>query len=260
MNTEIFSLWAPEDSPWSVWVKPVLFAHLGSAVSRLPLAETAGDVSWAPPASARVAIVLDLPGAQGALIGIALASRGYRPVPLYNALPVPFGQRMLDPATGKSVVAVDVFPILSALRKGAEELAQIQLPSDAPPVFLLDANRRGEGRQMKPGEFDNRSISFTTDFPSANFLAAHRIERVLLVQKDRDEPQPDLAHSLRRWQDGGLSLERKRLDLPGAAIRFKVARPWWYGAMFQRVLAAVGLGRSPKGGFGAWLTESSSGG
>ena len=55
-----------------------------------------------------------------------------------------------------------------ALRKGAERLAQLELAGDAPPAFFLDANRQGDGRKMMPDEFDDRSISFTTDFPSAN--------------------------------------------------------------------------------------------
>jgi hypothetical protein len=195
MLTESFCVWAPDESPWSPWVKPVLFAHMGSAISQLVIAETAGDVSWAPSPGERAALVLDLPGAEGTLTGLALAARGYRPVPLYNAVPVPYGQRMLDLATGSAVTAVNVFPIVSALSRGAEELAHLKLSADAPPAFLLDANRRGDGRKMKVGEFDNRSVSFTTDFPSANFLASQKIGRVILVQKDRQAPQTDLAHS-----------------------------------------------------------------
>ena len=113
---------------------------------------------------------------------------------------------------------------------------------------------------MIPGEFDNRSVSFTTDFPSANFLAAHSIKRVLLVQKQALEPRPDLAHSLRRWQDGGLTLERLRLEPLSAREPFQVSRPPWYGAMFQRALSAMGLRRAGSGGFGAWVPDSSAGG
>ena len=48
---------------------------------------------------------------------------------------------------------------------------------------------------MEPDKFDNRSISFTTDFPLVNFFASHGIECVMLVQKDRVEPQSDLART-----------------------------------------------------------------
>jgi hypothetical protein len=256
---EIFSIWVPENSIWSRWAKPVLFAHLNSALSHIPITSAPVDVSWSPPPDERVAIVLDLPGVDGVLSALALAGRGYRPVPLYNALPLPFGESLLSPATCSRVAAVDVLPIISAVRMGAKLLAQLTLPSDAPPAFLLDANRRGV-RKMIPDEFDNRSISFTTDFPSANFLASQAIQRVLLVQKQVLEPQPDLAHALRRWQDGGLTLERLRLDPLSPREQFQVSRPAWYGAMFQRVLSAMGLRRSSSGGFGAWVPDSSAGG
>src|SRR5207248_1336152 len=46
---QIFSAWAPDTSVWSRWVKPVLFAHLDSALSQIPVRELAATLSWAPP-------------------------------------------------------------------------------------------------------------------------------------------------------------------------------------------------------------------
>ena len=82
----------------------------------------------------------------------------------------------------------------------------------------------------------------------------------MLIQNDAVEPQTDLAHTLRRWQDGGLKLERLRLEPPSKPESFHVARPPWYGAMFQRALSWLGLRRSSGGGFGRWVPESSAGG
>jgi hypothetical protein len=259
---EYFSIWAPDESPWSRWAKPVLFAHLDVSAASVAFTETAMDASWAPVPNEKVALVLDLPGAEGVLAGIALAARGYRPVPLYNAIPMPAVTFLaaMDPVASMRFAAVNVAPILNALKYGAGQLAEMRLPNDAPPAFLLDANRAGDGRRMSEGEFDNRSISFTTDFPSANYFAAHGIERVMLVQKDRADLRPDLAHSLRRWQEAGFVLERKRLDTPGSPERFEIPRPSWYGTMFQRVIASLGLRRSSSGGFGAWIASSSAGG
>lgn len=205
-------------------------------------------------------MVLDLPRDEGIWLGLALATRGYRPVPLYNALPLPFGMPVFDPSSQRPVAAVDVVPIVSALRQGVEQLAVLKIPREAPPVFILDANRQGGGVRMLPDEFDNRSVCFTTDFPSANYLTSHGIRAVLLVQRERLEPQTDLAHVLRRWQDAGLPLQRMRIDQPSEREQFQVQRPSWYRSMFQRALAAFGLRRSPAGGFGAWIPESSSGG
>ena len=257
---EIFSIWAPAHSPWSRWAKPVLFAYIDSPAALLPVSETAPDVSWAPVPSVKVALVLDLPGVEGVLAGVALAAHGYRPVPLYNAVPTPSSEGITEALTGRTVAAVNVLPILAALRHGAGQLAYLHLPSDAPPAFLLDINRSAEGREILPEDFDNRSISFTTDFPSANFFASQGVERVILVLKGGIRPQTDLAHSLYRWQDAGFKLEVKQIDQPGGAQPLQVARPSWYRAMFQRALASFGFRRSGTGGFGAWVYATSSGG
>jgi len=252
---EIFQIWAPDDSPWSPWVKPVLFAHLGLAAEPFEIA--APDVSWTPAVSDRVALVVNLPGPEGVVTGAAVALQGYRPVPLYNALPLPWGESIHRSNPGRAVAAVDTLPILRALASSTRALAEAKLPCDAPPAFLLDYNRQGDGRKPGPGQFDNRSISFTTDFPSVIFLGAHGVHRSLLIQKEGI--QPDLAHTLRRWQDGGMKLERLRPD-DGVAESFDAPKPSWYGVMFQRVLLQLGFHRSGAGGFGGWIPDSPGGG
>jgi hypothetical protein len=259
-NEEIFSTWAPDDALWSRWAKPVLFAYLDHYLSHIPVNTPSVDLEWVPAPSECVALVLDLPGAAGVIAGLDLAARGYRPVPLYNAIPMPAGGPIVDPLTERAVAAVDVSPIIGALRNGACALQKLNSPRTAPPAFLLDSDRSAAGRKMKPDEFDNRSVSFTTDFPSGNFLAAHGIKRVMLIQKQTLEPARDLAHSLRRWQEAGLELERKATDSPEPPQAFEIARPSWYGAMFQRALYSMGLHRASGGGFGDWLPDSSAGG
>jgi hypothetical protein len=257
---ETFAAWSPVDSVWATWVKPVLFAHMDAATLVPANTGTVYEAGWAPAIEERTAMVLDLPKDEGVWLGIALAGRGYRPVPLYNALPLPFGAPVFDPTSQRPVAAVDVVPIVSALRQGAGQLAALKVPLEAPPAFLLDANRQGAGVRMLPDEFDNRSVCFTTDFPSANYLTTHGIKGVLLVQRERVEPQTDLAHVLCRWQDAGLPLQRMRIEQAIDRERFEVKRPSWYRAMFQRALVAFGLRRAPGGGFGAWIPESSAGG
>lgn len=259
-QTEVFNAWAPEKSLWWTWTKPVLFSHLDGVVPPTEQFELPARLDWCPPSKDRVVMVVDLPGAESVMMGVALAQRRYRPVPLYNAIPIPGGQPILNPVTRWAGVAVDLLPVIGALRQGAQQLAGLPIPADAPPAFLLDARRHGDGRNMWPGEFDNRSVCYTTDFPSANYLQAHGFQRALLVQREWLDPQTDLAHVLRRWQEGGIALEIVRLDLPLPPEPLEVARPTWYGAMFQRALAAVGMRRAWTGGFGAWVPETSAGG
>lgn len=252
----IFDIWAPEDARWSKWVKPVLFACMDSPLSCWLDPVEKIDLSWAPAAADNVALVLDLPGASGVEAGLDLAELGYRPVPLYNAIPMPFvipEYGLLPPRA-----AVEVNPIVAALWRGRERLEQRVLPADAPPAFLLDWNRSGGGHKPSPGSFDNRSVSFTTDFPSANFLLAHDVRCAIVAQPWDSGPKTDLAHTLRRWQEAGVAIELKRLDEPGAPVPCDVPKPSWFGWAWQRALAAVGLSRGRWGGFGAWVPEPSS--
>src|SRR5580658_7817741 len=93
---EIYSAWAPSSSRWSTWAKPVLFAHL-HLLRDAPAIDVVGDTSWSPPAHAKTALVLDLPGAAGVQMGVGLAQKGYRPVPLYNAIPCPVAESVINP-------------------------------------------------------------------------------------------------------------------------------------------------------------------
>jgi hypothetical protein len=254
----IFDVWAPVGARWSRWVKPVLFACMDQPLATGLHEAPTWDTSWAPPARENVALVVDLPSREGVDAALALAEQGYRPVPLYNALPLPL--LVLDPvAPIQAEASVEVRGIMVAILRGTERLNQLALSLDAPPAFLLDWNRHGAGSRTPAGSFDNRSVSFTTDFPSANFLLAHGVRRVLLVQPTRDTPQADLAHTLRHWQEAGVALELKRLDMPGAATPCDVPKPPWFGWIWQRALVALGLRRSVLGGFGDWVPEPSSG-
>ena len=78
---QIFAIWAPETALWSPWVKPVLFSHLDVTMPEMTIPQPACGVSGAPPTAERAALVLDLPGAEGVFAGLALAARGYQPVP-----------------------------------------------------------------------------------------------------------------------------------------------------------------------------------
>jgi len=252
-NEEIYDIWAPAGELWSPWVKPVLFACRIPAEDAPDTAVPGRTAAWAPPAAENAALVLDLPGPEGVAVGLALAALGYRPVPLYNAVPGPPG------TLGRKASLVEVREIVSALRSAAPSLARLQLAREAPPAFLLDANRRGASVAAAPGDFDNRSVSFSTDFPSARFLDANGIRRCVLFQLEGEMPQPDLAHTLRAWQAGGVAIELARADGSESRTAIEVARPPRFGSLFQRALAAFGLRRYPLGGFGGTIPTPSQG-
>ncbi|MGH6689515.1 MAG: hypothetical protein ACREF4_02395 [Gammaproteobacteria bacterium] len=271
MPENVYGAWAPAASEWSQWVKPVLFAHL--PVTFDASADVLVDNSIAqrlPSSDGATALVLDLPGALGAQMAGPLAERGYRPVPLYNSCPPPawmgqsesigsFSFSENGPPVGRA--AVDVLPILQALQKNAPLLQSPRLPPDAPPAFLLDANRRlGQiGFISEPGAFDNRSISLPTDFPSSSFLLSRGIRRVVLAQQDAVEPEADLSHTLLRWQRAGVSILGIALA-PGkgmtSARSITVRRPPLFRTAWYGLTARMGLRPHPLGGFGGLLPQA----
>lgn len=248
---QAFSAWAPHESIWSVWAKPVLFAHMPHQLLEIPPLPPADEFPpfQPPPASERTAIVLDLPGPDAIPLALALAALGYRPVPLYNSVPAPLG----------SPAALDMLPVLAALQHAAPQLALLPIPPDAPPVFLLDATRAVGTAPLLPRTFDNRSISLPTDFPSATFLLTHDIRKLLLVQRSHPAPLEDLSHTLLRYQRAGIEIYSRPLSQALPPQLIKVARPSHFRSMFHRFIALAGLRRHPLGGFGGTLPEPSSG-
>ena len=255
----IYETWAPPGGLWSGWTKPVLFARMDYPPPETMTPEIPEPPEWLPPAAERAALVLDLPAEVGVKLGLAAARLGYRPVPLYNAVPFPtipqYEALLYYREMRFSAAMVNVLPIMVALWNGTQELDKMQIPADAPPAFLLDADRGAGCMEPYPGQFDNRSISFTTDFPSANFLRAHNISRAVLVQNSGDKPQVDLSHTLRRWQEGGLPILLKRLDQTGPPVPCAIERPSQFGLFCQRVLAAFRLRRNTLGGFGGMVPD-----
>ena len=145
------------------------------------------------------------------------------------------------------------------LAAAAPSLQNLRLPIHAPPAFLLDANRNAAAAAPLPGMFDNRSISLPTDFPSAHFLLSRGIRRIILVQPDRTDPQADLSHSLRRWQESDLAILSKAINEPDAPLPIMIQRPKAFRLLWYNLLAKLGLKSSPLGGFGGRLPMPSSG-
>lgn len=242
---QLFETWAPAGSVWSRWAKPVLFAgDVPALSSSAPEPEASGTPPRVDPATA---LVIDLPGSRSVDLGLRVAEAGYRPVPLFNGAS--------DPGA-----VVPVQEIVRRLAEGAEALARGWIPDDAPPAFLLDANRMSPAQPPQPGRFDNRWMTFPQDFPSAAFLQSRGIRRVLLLQDDAQaQPRPDLAHVLLRWQEAGLELyiQDPLTDQPPRDLA--VHRPSRFRGLLYRALAVVGLRRNDAGGFGSIIPTPSSG-
>lgn len=249
-NEECFGIWAPDGVVWCQWAKPVTFTQLNRTTvpDSTPLLWEAPEVRSVP-SPGRTALIVDAPGPNAVRLGVALARIGYRPVPLFNA------------TTGYAEV-LDIDPIAHHLLEGASLLRDLRLPADAPPAFLLDSERMHPRVLPYPGKFDNRWVTLPQDFPSAIFLRAHGIGEVLLLRHGGRgaTPDQDLAHVLRRWQEGGVRLTIGDLATGGEPQPFHVEQPSLFRRAWYRAVALMGLRRNDVGGFGGAIPEESAGG
>ena len=124
-----FAVWAPDTVFWSQWAKPVVFASSSGLSTEPTVVVPELTTPGIPGVFDQSAIVVDLPGGQSVLTGLALAARGFRPVPLFNG------------TSGPNPI-VPMQPIENALGAGVEVLRRLAIAPDASPAFLLDADRR----------------------------------------------------------------------------------------------------------------------
>jgi hypothetical protein len=257
---EVFDVWAPEESIWSPWVSPVMFAQISCAEHLVPTSAERPSVIWyEEQADRETAIVLDLPGSDAIHSALGLATLGYRPVPVINASPGPI-RLQLTPAA-PSVVTLDMEAIVRSVCMGTSIVSETPLAPEAAPVFILDSRRTAGSTALRPELFDNRWTIFPQDFPSARFLLERGIKRVVLVHTNANaQPQEDLAHVLLRWQEAGLEIFGKVQGNTEVPVKITVTRPSRFRLVWHRALVLLGFRRSSVGGFGAFLAQGSGGG
>ena len=242
-SEEAFAIWAPDGVLWSEWAKPVAFIQAGGVIDAEPIAES--DLPALPVAlDSSAGVIVDLPGASAVHAGLALAARGFRPVPLFNG-------------TSGPMAVIDVSAIRSALGGGAERLKRAGLARDARPAFLLDSRRRGTS-QPGPGAYDNRWVTLPQDFPSGALLANRGIKRTALIQSGSLSIAADLAHVLRRWQESGIEVSVYDLATGQIADAVAVPKPSGFKLAWYAAIAVLGLRRSNVGGFGSPVPEQTS--
>jgi hypothetical protein len=241
---DLFAIWAPDGARWTEWAKPAAFLLpvMPDAVD-LP---APGSVPGLPEAWTDTAVVVDLPGAEAVDVGMALARRGYRPVPLFNAT---FGPNAV----------IDVDLITRALVGHAGTLRQIPIAADALPVFLLDSRRRHNTvGAATPGWYDNRWVVLPQDFPSGTLLRSRGIDDVTLLMREEAAPAEDLAHVLLRWQKAGIRLRVVDLATGRIEDNAQVREPSLFRRAWYVAIALFGLRRSNVGGFGSMVPEQTS--
>ena len=241
---DLYAIWAPDGARWTEWAKPAAF--LMPVIPDAAPMPGADAVPGLPEAWTDTAVIADLPGAEAVHVGVALAKRGYRPVPLFNAT---FGPNAV----------IDVEVITRALASHAETMRRVVIGPDALPVFLLDSRRRHNTvGAATPGWYDNRWVALPQDFPSGTLLRSRGITDVTLLLRGESGPSEDLAHVLLRWQKAGLRVRVVDLATGRIEDNVQVREPSLFRRARYVAIALFGLRRSNVGGFGAMIPEQTS--
>jgi hypothetical protein len=246
-DQDCFTIWAPEDALWTEWAKPVAFVGaLMPSPNEQPPELPPLTFPGLPEAWTQSAIVVDLPGEDAVKMGLALADRGFRPVPLFNG------------TVGPSAV-IDVEQITRMLGAGAGVLSRITLEPDAHPAFLIDSRRGEQLGAGEPGRYDNRWVVLPQDFPSATFLSSKAVREVIVIQTGSLTPATDLAHVLYRWQQAGIRM--RFIDIAAGQVQddARVSRPSSFRRAWYVAVALLGLRRSNAGGFGSTVPQQTAG-
>jgi len=243
---EAFKIWAPYNSIWTEWAKPVLLEKTQDNDPESFMLKI-HNIRWLNNFSQNTAIIIDLPDEKSVEESLALAYMGYRPVPLYNGRCSPNLKDMI----------IDVNNLSKALYAGTDQLTSININDDAPPVFMLDS-RRMKAWGKNPGMYDNRWCIFPQDMPSASFLIKHNIQNIIVRTEltqtfflkvfYENKIQQDLSHILYRYQEAGINIQLSCGN--DEAKDITISKPPQYNSIFYRISVIVGLSKNTSGGFG----------
>lgn len=190
---EIFRIWAPTGKKWVDWVRPVPFVAMHEYSKMYNFSnQTLPTVDFIEESCADAAIIVDLPGAESVRMGLALAKKGFRPIPIYNGTIEQQGAR----------ATVDNQSAGIALVWGASELSQIKISDEALPAFLLDRNRM-QRFKMEASLFDNSWDIYHQDIPSADYFVANGIHQIIIVGESLAK---DLKKILYKFQKKNIQI------------------------------------------------------
>ena len=192
-NKEVYKIWAPENSIWSGWVRPVPFIGINENLKVQEYEEfSIPEVLYIKEYQNDTAIILDLPGNKAITEGLSLAKLGYRPVPIYNGT---------DEQEGSSCL-VDNHGIEYSLMLAADVLEQMDFKSDAAPVFLTDSNRMNR-QKMSVKIFDNSWDVYSQDLPTSGYLKSNGINKVIIRS---DMIRKDINKIFYKFQKEGIKI------------------------------------------------------
>ena len=170
IGKEIYKIYAPINTKWTEWVRPVPFVAIDTYKRKPILNWIDRKVISIKKYEKDTAIFIDLPGKESIEFGISLANIGYRPIPLFNGTDEQIG----------SQATTDSYIVESSLINGSEKLKNIPLEKDANPVFLLDSIRTNRYRANE-SIFDNSWDLYKQDIPTAKYFKENGINKIIVI-------------------------------------------------------------------------------
>ena len=191
-NKEIYKIWAPKNTKWVDWIRPVPFIGIGRDYINEVHNYGINILKYSLEYEKNTAVIVDLPGKESIEEGLGIAKLGYRPIPLYNG---PIEQK-------NSLATTDNYAITEALIWGTTELINMEFKEDANPVFLLDSNRMNRFK-MDASIFDNSWDIYNQDMPTYKYFKNNGITKIIVVSEKFNK---DLKSILYKFQKEGINI------------------------------------------------------
>lgn len=191
---DVYKIWAPFDSMWTDWVRPVPFVQIDDEDFKIYKNTNfeIPKINYIKELKEDTAIIVDLPEHYSINEGIALARLGYRPIPVFNGTAETKGAK----------ATVNNHAVESGLIFGGIELQKVELRKDAPPVFLTDSNRL-DRHKLDISIFDNSWDLYNQDLPSAEYFLKNGIDTIIVRGNSFNK---DLKKILYRHQEKGMKI------------------------------------------------------
>lgn len=167
---EIYKIWAPENTKWTNWVRPVPFIDIDDNLKPDGAYDyTIPEIDYIEEGKKNTAIIVDLPGFSSITEGLALIKKGFRPIPLYNGTKEQINARALS----------DMKPIQIGLVWGSEILQKSKIEKDAMPAFLIDTLRLNRAKK-DVSIYDNSWDLYHQDMPSSKYFIENGIDTIIV--------------------------------------------------------------------------------
>ena len=200
LSWDVYKKFVSSENGWSNWVRPVPFINIG--VGKKSFANVYNEQHLfakdeIAPFLEKTGIIVDMPGAESAMVGLNLAKEGFGIVPLFNGTIEQDGARATSDCQSASESLVWL----------GEKLQDINVADNGKPVFLLDSNRLLRFKR-NINLFDNSWDIYSQDMPSVKYIKGNGINKILVIG---EKIAPDLKRILLKYQKGGIDIYLKKI-------------------------------------------------